>query len=59
MWWKTKCCYCGKPIKVEIPLRLVLCNRYWLLGNACLHCVPAASISRNGIDESAWNTKEC
>ncbi len=58
MWWKTKCCYCGRPIRVEIPLILVLRNRDHLQGNACLHCVPAASILRNGIDESAWNTEE-
>lgn len=58
MWWKTKCCYCGKKIKVNIPLRLVLRNRYNLRGNACYICVPENSIARNGIDECAWEVKE-
>ena len=59
MWWKTKCCYCGKPIRVSIPFRLVFHNKYLLRGNACCACVPIGSILRNGIDESAWDTKSC
>jgi len=59
MWWKTKCCYCGKQIQVNIPLRLVSRNRDWLRGNACCECVPLESILRDGIDESAWDTRPC
>lgn len=58
MWWKTKCAYCGKPIQVDIPLRLVIRNRDLLKGNTCYRCVPASSILRNGIDEDAWETRE-
>ena len=57
MWWRTTCCYCGRKIKVRIPLRLVLRNHDWLRGNSCTACVPAWSILRNGIDESAWDTE--
>ena len=57
MWWKTKCGYCGKPIEVKIPLRLIMRNRDLLKGNTCYRCIPASSILRNGIDEDAWETR--
>jgi hypothetical protein len=59
MWWKTKCCYCNKPIEVNIPVRLVLRNKYELRGNSCYECVPRGSIIRNGLDECAWEIRNC
>ena len=58
-WYNTTCCYCGKHIKVKIPISLFNRNKNLLNGNACCTCVPLNSRIRNGIDESAFDTKDC
>ena len=56
-WWRTKCCYCDKPIEVCIPIGTVLRNKRVLQSNACYQCVPETSMARNGLDESAWKVR--
>ena len=57
-WYKSSCCYCGKQINVKMPVKLVFRNRDMLMGNACYSCIPENCIARNGIDESAYDTRE-
>lgn len=57
-WYKTECCYCGRPIKVRIRKDLYFSNPDLLLGNACTKCVPAESPARDGCNESAFDTKD-
>lgn len=57
-WFPTACCYCGKEIEVKLRTDRLLDNPNLLRGNACYDCVPEYSRLRNGLDESAFETRD-
>ncbi len=49
MIFKTKCCYCNKNIKIQIPFKFRRFREHKVF--SCNKCVPADSVLRNGMDE--------
>lgn len=54
---KTRCCHCGKEIKISIPKDVYKKTPHIIYGCSCNSCVPEYSPARNGIEESQYT--EC
>lgn len=50
----TKCQYCGKEIKLNIPKEVLEKIGIENLGCSCNMCIPANSAARDGINESIY-----
>lgn len=57
-WFPAACCYCKKEIEVKLRTDQLLDNPYLLRGNACYNCIPEDCSLRDGLNESAFETRD-